>query len=181
MDRRMVDLEGEAGKKGISEKERTRADIQDASAHSGVCGCTCPDHEDRFLRLAADFDNYRKQADRERESLALMTEARLLKEFLPILDDIGRALDSAGNGLQKEGLLMIQKSLSALFARHGIRRIECTGRKFDPAFHEVLCSVPSTEPEGTILGVYETGYIRGSLLLRPARVRIAGSKTTETR
>lgn len=177
----MVNPGGDAGKSDISGKEREGADIKDASAYPEECGCTCSDQGDRFLRLAADFDNYRKQTGREKESLALLTEARLLKEFLPILDDIERALDSEGNGFRKEGLLIIQKNFSALFARYGVRRIECTGRKFDPAIHEVLCSEPSVEPEGTILGVYETGYTKGSLLLRPALVRIAGSGTKDTK
>ncbi len=175
----MVDLGEEAEKSCISGKESTRVDIQDASAHSAEHGCTSRDCTDRFLRLAADFDNYRKQTDREKESLAFVTEARLIKEFLPIFDDIERALDSSGNGLQREGLLMIRKNLSALFARYGVNKIECMGRKFDPACHEVLCSEPSVEPEGTILGVFETGYTKGSVLLRPARVKIAGTDTKD--
>ncbi len=173
----MVDLQEKPQKINNSGKERIRTDILDASPHSGAAVSTSSDYEDRFLRLAADFDNYRKQIEREKESIALIAEARLLREFLPILDDIGRAMGSIGNGPQKEGLLMIQKNLSALFVRYGVRRIECEGRKFDPAFHEVLSSGPSGEPEGTILEVYETGYIKDSLLLRPARVRIAHAQT----
>ncbi len=170
----MAEFEGEAEKPDISGKGGLKSGIMDAPAQSSGSGCQCPDHDDRFLRLAADFDNYRKQTEREKEFLALLTEARLLREFLPVLDDIERALDSTENGTRKDGLLMIQKNLSALFTRYGVRRIECMGKIFDPAFHEVLCSEPSAEPEGTILGVYETGYMKGSLLLRPARVRIAG-------
>ncbi len=174
----MVDPEGKPKISTESGKEPGKFGIQD-----DVERCTAPGHaalEERFLRLAADFDNYRKQSDKEKEARVFLAEACLLREFLTVLDDLGRAIHVI-EGPRKEGLLLVQKNLLAILSRHGVARVECEGGKFDPSFHEALCIEPSDKPEGTILEVYETGYTRGPFLLRPAQVKIAGPGPNESR
>ncbi len=174
----MVDLEGKPNCLTESEKEPGKFGIQD-----DVERCMTSSHaalEERFLRLAADFDNYRKQSGKEKEAQVFLAEACLLREFLTVLDDLGRAIRVL-EGPQAEGLLLVQKNLLAILSRHGVAKVECEGGKFNPSFHEALCSEPSDKPEGTILEVYETGYTRGPFLLRPAQVKIAGPGPNESR
>ncbi|MDD1718918.1 MAG: nucleotide exchange factor GrpE [Methanoregulaceae archaeon] len=149
---------------------RNESDIQDrfdglAREHGQL--------NDRFLRLAADFENYRRQVAKERENIILFAEAQLIGEFLTIADDVDRAVAAVRDDRTKEGILLIQRNIGALLARHGVEKIATPGKKFDPALHEALCNEASALDEGTILEEYETGYTMKKMLLRPAKVKIA--------
>ena len=132
--------------------------------------------DDRLLRLAADFDNYKKRAAREREEYVARANERLLKELLPILDDLERALKSAEEHEEaqlEEGVRLVHRSLASLLERQGVKEIATDG-KFDPHVHEALLAQPSEENEqGDVLDVIQKGYTLGDRVVRPARVIVA--------
>ena len=132
--------------------------------------------DDRLLRLAADFDNYKKRAARERDEYVTRANERLLKELLPILDDLERALKSAEEheeGQLEEGVRLVHRSLASLLQRNGVEEIATEG-KFDPHVHEALLAQPAENREqGDVLDVIQKGYKLGDLVVRPARVIVA--------
>lgn len=134
--------------------------------------------EDRLLRMAADFDNYKKRAARDRAEYVTLANERLVKELLPILDDLERALGAAAEHEEaalEEGVALVHRSLAGLLERQGLKRIDTDG-KFDPHVHEALLSQPSEADEGSVIEVLQKGYRLGDRVLRPARVVIAAPK-----
>jgi molecular chaperone GrpE len=133
--------------------------------------------EDRLLRTAADFDNYKKRVAREREEYVTLANERLVKDLLPILDDLERALTAAEEHEEaqlEEGVRLVHRSLAALLERNGVRQIATDG-KFDPHVHEALLSQPSQADEGSVIDVVQKGYALGDRVVRPARVVIAAA------
>ena len=131
---------------------------------------------DRLQRLAAEFDNYRKRNARENAALIERANERLVKELLPVLDDLGRALDAASEHEEaklEEGVRLVHRALADVLRKEGVAEIETDGR-FDPHVHEALLSQPSDEEEGTVIEVVQRGYKLGEKVLRPARVVVAG-------
>ncbi|MES1248282.1 MAG: nucleotide exchange factor GrpE [Actinomycetota bacterium] len=132
--------------------------------------------DDRLLRLAADFENYKKRAAREREEYVARANERLLKELLPILDDLERALSSAEQHEEaqlEEGVRLVHRSLASLLERSGVTQIDTSG-KFDPHVHEALLQQPAEDKEsGDVVDVIQKGYTLGGRVVRPARVIVA--------
>ena len=128
---------------------------------------------DRLQRLAAEFDNFRKRNARENAALLERANERLVKELIPILDDLGRALEAATEHEEaklEEGVRLVHRSLADLLTKEGLAEIETDGR-FDPHVHEALLSQPDDEKEsGAILDVLQKGYRIGDKVIRPARV-----------
>jgi molecular chaperone GrpE len=128
-------------------------------------------------RVAADFDNYRKRALRDQENLVARAHERLVKELLPVVDDLERALEAAAQheeGKLEDGVRFVHRNLAAVLAREGLAEIETNGR-FDPHVHEALLSQPSEAEEGSVLDVVQKGYRLGDRVLRPARVVVAAA------
>ena len=137
--------------------------------------------DDRLLRLAADFENYKKRAARERQEYVQLANERLIAELIPILDDLERALAAAEQHEEaqlEEGVELVHRSLAALLAHHGVTPIETEG-KFDPHVHEALLSQPSEAAEGSVLDVVQKGYKLGERVVRPARVVVAAPPAQE--
>jgi len=132
--------------------------------------------DDRLLRLAADFENYKKRAAREREQYIALANERIVKDLLPILDDLERALASAEQHEEaqlEEGVRLVHRSLASLLERNGLTQIGTAG-KFDPHVHEALLSQPAEEKEsGDVVDVIQKGYKIGDRVVRPARVIVA--------
>jgi molecular chaperone GrpE len=129
-------------------------------------------------RVKADFDNYRKRAAREQESLAARAGERIVKELLPVLDDLERALEAAHaheEAKLEEGVELVHRALAQILEREGLAPIETDGR-FDPHVHEALLTQPSAAEEGAVIEVLQKGYRLGDRVLRPARVVVAGPK-----
>jgi len=134
--------------------------------------------EDRLLRVAADFENYKKRAARERQEYVTLANERLLGELLPILDDLERALNAAEEHQEaqlEDGVRLVHRSLAGLLERHGVTPIETDGR-FDPHVHEALLSQPSEAEEGSVIDVVQKGYKLGERVVRPARVVVAAPR-----
>jgi molecular chaperone GrpE len=134
---------------------------------------------DRLQRLAAEFDNFRKRSLREQAALSTRANERLVKELLPILDDLGRALEAAAEHEEaklEEGVRLVHRSLADLLAREGVAEIATDG-KFDPHVHEALLSQPADAEEGSVIEVVQKGYKLGDRVIRPARVVVAGAQS----
>ena len=127
-------------------------------------------------RVAADFENYRKRAARDQESLVARAHERLMKALIPILDDLERALEAANEHEEaklEEGVALVHRSLADLLAREGLAEIDTEGA-FDPHVHEALLAQPAADAEsGSVLQVLQKGYRLGDLVVRPARVVVA--------
>jgi molecular chaperone GrpE len=137
------------------------------------------EHLDRLKRLAAEFDNYRKRAARDQESLVARAAERLVKELLPVLDDLERALEAAEaheEAKLEDGVRLVHRSLAAALSKEGLEEIPTDG-SFDPHVHEALLSQPSEADEGSVIEVLQKGYRLGDRVLRPARVVVAAAKT----
>jgi molecular chaperone GrpE len=136
---------------------------------------------DDLKRVAADFENYRKRVARDQESLVARAHERLVKELLPVLDDLERALAAAEEHEEielEEGVRLVHQELQAALKREGLAEIETNGR-FDPHVHEALLSQPSEQEEGSVLEVIQKGYKLGDHVIRPARVVVAAPQETD--
>jgi molecular chaperone GrpE len=140
------------------------------------------EHLNDLKRVAADFENYRKRAARDQQSLIARAHERLVKELLPVLDDLERALAAAEEHEEaklEEGVRLVHRELKAALDREGLAEIDTNG-SFDPNLHEALLSQPSdNQAEGTVLEVLQKGYRLGDRVLRPARVVVAAPPSQE--
>ena len=130
---------------------------------------------DTLQRLKAEFDNYRKRVARDQQELTARAHERLVRELVPVLDDLERALEAAAQHEEaklEEGVRLVHRALADALGREGLAEIETDG-KFDPHTQEALLSQPSDEEEGTVIQVLQKGYTLGDRVLRPARVIIS--------
>jgi molecular chaperone GrpE len=133
--------------------------------------------QDRLLRTAAEFDNYRKRMDRERRDLADYTSADVVTELLPIIDNLERALQAAADDDPlRKGVELIHKQMLDMLRKRGVKPIETLGADFDPNFHQAVIHEESADHrEGEVMQELQRGYLLGDRLLRPAMVKVAKS------
>jgi molecular chaperone GrpE len=136
---------------------------------------------DRYLDLAkrsqADFENYRKRAAKEAAAAGERAKSGLVRELLPVVDNLERALASAGEGEQHlaEGVRLVHSELIAVLERNGIEQFDPKGESFDPSVHEALSTRNDDAADpGVVLDVVEKGYRTNGTVLRPARVVVSG-------
>jgi len=131
--------------------------------------------QDRLLRTAAEFDNYRKRMDRERRELADYTAGEAIKDLLPIIDNLERALQaSAQDDPLRKGVELIHKQMVEMLRKRGVTPIEALGADFDPNVHEAVTHEESDQHrEGEVMEELQRGYKVGERLLRPAMVKVA--------
>ena len=132
--------------------------------------------QDRLLRTAAEFDNYRKRVERERRDLADYMKADILAEILPIVDNFERALQAPSSDIDslRKGVELIHKQMHDFLRKRGVTPIEALGADFDPNFHQAV--IHETSPlhrEGEVIEELQRGYMLGDKLLRPAMVKVA--------
>jgi len=134
-------------------------------------------YKDRWMRLAAEFDNYKKRTLRERDVLIQSANEGLLRDLLPLVDSVDRASAHAEGDTDseafKEGVRMIMEELPKILANRGLKEIDASGQGFDPNLHEALMQVASDHDEGTIAEVIERGYCLGDKVLRHAKVVVS--------
>ncbi len=136
------------------------------------------DYLDHLLRLKAEWDNYRKRSQREKEEQRLRAAETVVESLLPVMDNLSRALEAADKheeGQLLAGLDLVAGQLRGTLAGHGLEEIEVEpGTTFDPEYHEAIVTQPSEEyEEGTVTQVLERGYLLHGKLLRPAKVIVA--------
>ena len=133
--------------------------------------------QDRLLRTAAEFDNFRKRMERERADLAAYAAADVLLELLPIVDNFERALQAPAPPeaeAYRTGAELIHKQMLDLLRKRGVKPIEALGADFDPNFHQAVIHEESPEHrEGEVIQELQKGYLLGDRLLRPAMVKVA--------
>jgi len=123
--------------------------------------------------LQADFDNFRKWSAKEKETITALANERLISDLLVIFDDFERALPSLEQEKNREGMDMIYKKFVKILSEYGLQPIECVGKKFDPRYHEVLCTEKCSQEHNTVLEDYGRGYQLKSKVIRPSKVKIA--------
>ncbi len=138
-------------------------------------------YKERFVRLMADFENFKHRVEKDRQFWDVEAKAEVLKQLLPVFDDLERAIESAPKLSDKkalawlEGVCGIQKNLKKILDKLGVREIDCSGQ-FDPELHEALCQVSASDdtPSGKIVQVLRRGYKLGEHnILRHAQVSVA--------
>ena len=133
---------------------------------------------DLLLRKSAEFDNYRKRVERDRQMLTDAAAASMIEELLPLMDDLERALKAepgtdSGNAYRR-GVELIHQQLGEILRRRGVRAIESVGADFDPHYHMAVAHEPADgRREGEIVEEFRRGYMLGDRLLRPAMVKVA--------
>jgi len=138
--------------------------------------------QDRLLRRQAEFDNYKKRADRERSEYMQFASAEMMRELLNVLDSFDLAIRNAstkgsGNADMLRGFDLIYKQFLDTLGRFGLKAIEAKGQLFDPNFHQAISTVPSDDvPENTVVEEMRRGYTLNGKLLRAAMVSVASSK-----
>lgn len=136
------------------------------------------DLNDKYLRLAAEYENFRKRSKRELENTAKYAAEKLALDTLEILDNFERALKTEDEKL-KEGLVQIHKFFLGVLSRNGIEKMNAEGQQFDPNFHEAIAYLPSDKPEGEIIDVPVPGYIMHDKVLRHAKVVVSAAKQND--
>jgi molecular chaperone GrpE len=133
------------------------------------------EYKDGWQRAVAEFSNYRKRVERENGEVYQNAVANIIKRYLPVLDDMERALAARPADLAwAEGIDLIYRKLQSILEAEGIKRIEAEGQPFDPNIHEAISQEPSPDHEsGTVIGVVRNGYMLGERIIRPAMVRVA--------
>ena len=135
------------------------------------------EHHERYLRTLADMENLRKRTQREKEDLSKFANENILKEILPVIDNLERAVEHAENNESAEGLLegvrMTLTQFSQVLERFGVEPVDAMGQMFDPALHQAMGQMESDQPVNTVVQQMQKGYQLNQRLLRPAFVMIA--------
>lgn len=139
---------------------------------------------DRYIRQVAEMDNFKKRTAREREESVRYANETLVKDLLPVIDNLERAIghaSSGGNGkLLVEGVDMVLKGFLDTLAKHGVQPVAAVGLAFDPAQHEALAQVESAEhPPNTVVEAHQRGYLMRDRLLRPALVTVSKASISQ--
>jgi molecular chaperone GrpE len=178
-DGQAVENEAPAGAGGAANGQGDGASDGASSGQAesrGVGGDELSTMRDRHLRLAAEFDNYRKRVERERADTMVRAQAQILERLLEPLDDLARIADfdpaTTAAGALHEGAEMVEKKFLRVMEAAGLEAIDAEGKPFDPTVHEALTTVPTdlAQEDNTVAQVYQKGYRYKGVLLRPARV-----------
>lgn len=158
----------------------------DNDAHGAATEAVDPDdlqrqrdqYYDLLLRKTAEFENYRKRIDRERQSVSEAAAANLIEELIPLVDDLERALradaGSEGADAYRRGVELIHRRLLDALRKRGVRPVDALGADFNPHFHQAVAHEPAEgRREGEVIEEFSRGYMLGDRLLRPAMVKVA--------
>lgn len=168
----------EAPQEEVKEEAAQQAEEQPAEAPADDLQDKLAEANDRYLRLAAEFDNYRRRSAKERMDLISLANENLVKDMLPIIDDFERALaaikDSDDTDSAKEGVELIYNKLVAFLKKNGVKEIDAMGKEFDTDFHEAVAQFPveDKEKKNKVFDVTQKGYTMGDKVIRYAKVVI---------
>lgn len=172
------------GENNLSEQESTQENPS-VDEEQSVGGESEEDYKakaqeyyNHMQRLKAEFDNYRKRTQKEKEELAKYASERVIVSLLPVLDNLERAIESAQKNKDFEsfsqGVEMIFRQFMKVLEDEGLKPIETEGAQFDPNVHEALLKEASDKEENTILAELQKGYYLKDKVIRPSRVKVAG-------
>jgi len=169
-------VEADAGAGGESERERSLAAQLELSMQKGRETLEkLKEEHDRYLRAAAELENYRKRAQKERDEVLRYGNEKLLKDLFPVMDNLDRALAAAPpDDPMVKGVAMVRSSLEQVLARYGVTSFSAMGQPFDPTKHEALLQVATAEAApGTVVMEHARGFLLHERLARPAMVGVA--------
>lgn len=189
-DKEKKDLEEEHDNAAASENrqgvEETKNPVDDNNAETVApdalikAQADLAESTERYLRLQADYANYKKRTAGEKLQLSEVVKGEVLKDVLPVLDNFERALQTPQEQMNDDiksfldGFEMIYKQLVSVLQKEGLQKIDAVGKPFDPQFHEAVMRMPSDEYEDdTVIEVLQAGYILGDKVVRPAMVKVA--------
>jgi len=177
----VIEAEPEGGEAGpsvealLAEKDGLAAQLEMSLAKGRETMERLKEEHDRHLRAAADLDNYKKRAQKEREDVQKFGVERLLKDLIPILDNLERALQAAAeDDPLAGGVRLVLRTFEETLGRHGVTAFSALGQPFDPRLHEALMQVAATDrPAGTVVLEHGRGFLLNDRLVRPAMVGVA--------
>ena len=180
------DLQGKTGKADPPTGEKFTAAEGDLVGKLAEAEKKAAENYDKYVRAVAEFDNYRKRAVREKADAIKYGNENLLRDILPLVDNVDRALEHAGSSDDfeafKRGLKMLHEQLLCCLKKYGVEVIDATGKNFDPNVHEAMLQVVSDEHEtGKVVNEFERGYLFNGRLLRPAKVCVCKQPEKEDR
>ena len=155
------------------------AQLDDSARRARETNERLREEHERLLRTAAEFENFKRRAAKEKEDIGKFAIERLLKDFLPVADNLERALDHADQHDPKvviEGVKLVQKMLDQAFGKHGLTSFSAVGAQFDPNSHEALMQAESDLAPGTVVSEMAKGYRLHERLVRPAAVVVAKAR-----
>ncbi|MFO7913500.1 MAG: nucleotide exchange factor GrpE [Desulfotignum sp.] len=175
----------EAGRKDLNSADIQNEAKENANTQKGDIRALeeqLANEKDRFVRLSAEFDNYRKRKQREIDEFKKFATETVFKQFLPVVDNLERAISSAESNKDLdtllEGVKLTHKEILKIFQAFNVTPVEAENQVFDPNFHQAVTQKETDEvPENTVTNVLQTGYILNDRLIRPAMVVV--SKRTE--
>ncbi len=139
--------------------------------------------QSQILRAQADFENYRKRIQREQTLERQYAALPLLRDLLPVVDNIHRAIDAAEQSDDSasllEGFKMVAQQIETVFSQHDCKPIEAEDQQFDPNLHEAISQLPSPEPRGAIIEVTQSGYTLHDRVVRPSQVVVSAGPPEE--
>ncbi len=164
-----------ASPKAEGPKEEPKAEKEPEKPAEPSAEALLKAEKDRYLRLAAEYDNYRKRSSKERENIYQDVRADTVTKFLPVYDNLARALGQATcDEAYRKGVEMIMSQLQDILNRLGVTEIEALGQKFDPALHNaVMHEEDETKGEGEIVQELQKGFKMGDKVIRFAMVKVA--------
>ncbi len=163
-----ADQASEVGQVESSELVNLKQKLADVEAKSAA-------NLDGWQRSVAEFQNFKKRLERDREADQVAMKGDIIRKFLPVLDDLERALqDRPASDSWSDGIELIRRKLQSIFEAEGLKRIEAEGQPFDPNFHEAISTEPVDGMEsGRVVAVVQNGYMLGDRVIRPAQVRVS--------
>jgi len=194
IDRTMAEAEAVISALGHQDEDEVDDDVEDPSVTIERLAGEAASLKDKWLRAVADLENYKKRVRREIDDAQVRTVQQILPSFLPVMDNLERALEiaepaakSVGGDVAKNveqvvtGLRMVASEFKGALAKHGVVQVPTIGTPFDPAVHDALQQIDSPDfPPGVVVREFEKGYRIGERLIRPARVIVAGAGSTGT-
>lgn len=180
-----IDKEEKVSKKKVSEKKdkvKIVDHLKEMETRLESVEQEAKEAHDRFLRVSAEFENYKKRSAREMDEFRKFANESLIREMLTVVDNLERALNSSNNDNQAnshiaEGVDMTLKEILKVFEKFNVKPIEALGKPFDPNFHQAAMREETNErPENTVLNELEKGYMIHDRLLRPAMVVVSMPK-----
>ena len=169
--------EEESAAKGAEAAFADEAAASSLVAENEKLSAELAEREDRYLRLQADFENFRRRTRQEKEELAAVVTQSLLKDMLPLLDNFERALvaDKSAETFH-QGVEMIYKQMVEALKKNGLEYIETAGQKFDPNFHEAVMRVQNPEKEDDDIALeMQKGYMAKGRVIRPSMVQVVAN------
>ncbi|HMB22722.1 MAG: nucleotide exchange factor GrpE [Chloroflexota bacterium] len=157
------------------DREQLLAEVDSLKKQLAEAESKTSEYKDNWLRSQAEFQNYRKRLDRERENEKVWMKGDIVKKVLPVLDDLERALQNrSAEDPWADGIELVARKFQNILESEGVKKIEALGAEFDPNFHEAISHEPADGAQsGSVIGVVQNGYMLGERVIRPALVRVA--------